>query len=125
MKGKLQLGKGGALFRQILVVLQFSISILLIIGTTIITKQMKYVKERGLGYDDQQSIVIPLDNNELYSNMHTFKNELLSNSNIASVSFMSGEPGAFSIAITLRWRERILSHGNPERNLQTLDLSVP
>lgn len=95
LKGKLQLGKGGALFRQILVVLQFSISILLIIGTTIITKQMKYVKERGLGYDDQQSIVIPLDNSELYSNMHTFKNELLSNSNIASVSFMSGEPGGF------------------------------
>lgn len=95
LKGKLQLGKSGALFRQILVVLQFSISILLIIGTTIITKQMKYVKERGLGYDDQQSIVIPLDNSELYSNMHTFKNELLSNSNIASVSFMSGEPGGF------------------------------
>lgn len=95
LKGKLQIGKGGALFRQVLVVLQFSISILLILGTTIIARQMKYVKEKGLGYDDQQSVVIPLDNSELYRNMHTFKNELLNNSLIASVSFMSGEPGGF------------------------------
>ena len=95
LKGKLRLGKSGALFRHVLVVFQFSISILLIIGTLIITKQMKYVKEKGLGYNDQQSVVIPIDNEEFYHNLRTFKNELSTSSDIASVSFMSGEPGGF------------------------------
>jgi len=45
LKGKLRLGKGGSIFRQALVVVQFSISVLLIIGTLIINKQMGYVKQ--------------------------------------------------------------------------------
>jgi putative ABC transport system permease protein len=43
LKGRLRLGKGGASFRQVLVVVQFSISVFLIVGTIIITKQMSYV----------------------------------------------------------------------------------
>ena len=38
---------------------------------------------------------MPIDNNEFYDHMQAFKNELQSKSNIASVSFMSGEPGGF------------------------------
>ena len=48
LKGKLRLGKGGSLFRQALVVVQFSISVLLIIGTIIIMNQMNYVKNKEL-----------------------------------------------------------------------------
>lgn len=95
LKGKLRLGKGGSIFRQALVVVQFSISVLLIIGTIIIMSQMKYVKEKELGYDKEHSIIVPLDNNEFYDHRFTFKNELQSKPNIASVSFMSGEPGGF------------------------------
>jgi len=95
LKGKLRLGKGGSLFRQSLVVVQFSISVLLIIGTIIITKQMRYVKEKELGYDQEYSVVIPIDNNDFYDHRLEFKNELQSRSNIASVSLMSGEPGGF------------------------------
>jgi len=95
LKGKLRLGKGGALFRQSLVVVQFSISVLLIIGTIIISNQMKYVKEKELGYDQEHSVVVPIDNNDFYDHRLTFKNELQSRSNIASVSLMSGEPGGF------------------------------
>ncbi|MEI9807065.1 MAG: ABC transporter permease [Bacteroidota bacterium] len=95
LKGKLRLGKGGSLFRQGLVVVQFSISVLLIIGTIIITNQMKYVKEKELGYNKEHSIIVPIDNNELYDHRVTFKNELEAKGNIVSVSLMSGEPGGF------------------------------
>ncbi|MEP7373249.1 MAG: ABC transporter permease [Chitinophagaceae bacterium] len=95
LKGKLRLGKGGSLFRQALVVVQFSISVLLIIGTIIIMSQMRYVKEKELGYNKEHSIVIPIDNNDFYDHLLTFKNELQSKANIASVSLMSGEPGGF------------------------------
>lgn len=95
LKGKLRLGKGGSLFRQALVVVQFSISVLLIIGTIIIMNQMSYVKNKQLGYDKEQTVVVPIDNGDIYTHMLTFKNELQSKGNVAAVSMMSGEPGGF------------------------------
>jgi putative ABC transport system permease protein len=95
LKGKLKLGKGGSLFRQTLVVFQFSISVFLITGTIIITKQMTFIKNKALGYNQEQTLIIPLDNNDIFNNMNRFKQELQGNSNIASVSMMSGEPGGF------------------------------
>ncbi|HTI89593.1 MAG TPA: ABC transporter permease [Puia sp.] len=95
LKGKLKLGKGGSLFRQTLVVVQFSISVFLITGTIIITKQMSFIKNKALGYNQEQTVVFRLDNNDIYKNMDRFKKELQANSNIASVSMMSGEPGGF------------------------------
>ena len=95
LKGKLKLGKGGSLFRQTLVVVQFSISVFLITGTIIITKQMSFIKNKALGYNQEQALFFPLDNNDIDKNMNRFKQELQANSNIASVSMMSGEPGGF------------------------------
>jgi putative ABC transport system permease protein len=53
MKGKLSgLGSKGG-FRKVLVVVQFSFSILLITSTIIIGKQLKYIREKNLGYDKE------------------------------------------------------------------------
>ncbi|RYF90013.1 MAG: FtsX-like permease family protein, partial [Chitinophagaceae bacterium] len=95
LKGKLKLGKGGSFFRQALVVVQFSISVLLIIAMIVIVTQMNYVKNKELGFDNSRSVVIPLNNNAIYEGMNTFKHELLSNNDIESVSMMAGEPGGF------------------------------
>jgi putative ABC transport system permease protein len=95
LKGKLRLGKGGASFRQVLVVVQFSISVFLIVGTIIITKQMNFVKNKQLGYNKEQTVIVPIDNKDIYNNMHVFKTELQSKSAVLSVSLMSGEPGGF------------------------------
>ena len=95
LKGKLKSGKGGASFRQALVIVQFGISVFLIVGTIIITKQMNYVKNKQLGYNKEQTVIIPIDNNDIYNNLNTFKNELQNQSGVQSVSAMSGEPGGF------------------------------
>lgn len=95
LKGKLRLGKGGSLFRQSLVVVQFSISVFLIIGTAIIISQMKFIKNKNLGYDETQTVVVRIDNNEIDEHKNAFKNELQNQSNVSSVSLMSGEPGGF------------------------------
>src|SRR5882724_4088411 len=95
LKGKLRLGKGGSLFRQVLVVVQFSISVFLITGTIIITRQMTYIKNKELGYHQEQTLVIPLNNGDIGGHLREFKQELQRNSNIASVCSMSGEPGGF------------------------------
>ena len=51
LKGKISLGIGDVLFRKILVVTQFAFSIILIIGTIIITGQLNYIRTKGVGYD--------------------------------------------------------------------------
>ncbi len=95
LKGKLRLGKGGSTFRQVLVVVQFCISVFLIMGTIIITRQMKFVKNKQLGYHQAQTILVPIDNNDIFTNRKQFKNELQNQSAIQSVSLMSGAPGGF------------------------------
>jgi putative ABC transport system permease protein len=58
LKGKISAGfKGGAL-RSFLVVLQFSISIFLIIGTLVIYNQLHYIQNRDLGYNRDQVLII-------------------------------------------------------------------
>ena len=95
LKGKLNLGKGGASFRQALVIIQFSISVFLIVGTIIITKQMNYVKNKQLGYNKEQTLIIPIDNNEIYNHLNSFKTQLQNETAVQSVSAMSGEPGGY------------------------------
>ena len=51
LKGKMSLGVGNTTFRKVLVVCQFIFSVGLIIGTLIISGQLKYMREKNLGYD--------------------------------------------------------------------------
>ena len=95
LKGRMLLGKSGSFFRQVMVVFQFSISVFLIIGTLIITKQMNYVKSRQLGYNKEQTVIVPIDNDDIDNNITAFKNDLQNNSQVESVSLMSGEPGGY------------------------------
>ncbi|MFC2125355.1 ABC transporter permease, partial [Bacteroidota bacterium] len=76
LKGKIQVGRNASLPRKILVTLQFSFSILLIIGTIVIYKQIQLVKKRHLGYEQANLISVEL-NDELSKNYQVIKNELL------------------------------------------------
>jgi putative ABC transport system permease protein len=95
LRGKLKLGKGGSYFRKALVIFQFSSTVLLIIGMLIIGSQMDYVRGKDLGFDKEQSVVVQLDNNEIWNGRQRFKRLLESQPNIKMVSLMSGVPGGF------------------------------
>ena len=60
LKGKLSLALGTTSFRKVLVVVQFTFSVALIIGTIVIYKQLRYVKEKDLGYDKEQVFAFQL-----------------------------------------------------------------
>lgn len=95
LKGKLKVGKKGSFFRKTLVVIQFGISVLLIISVTVILSQMHYVKDKDLGFNKEQSMIIRLDNNAIREQAIRFKNELQQSPSVQSVSLMTGEPGGF------------------------------
>ncbi|UCE43248.1 MAG: ABC transporter permease [Candidatus Aminicenantes bacterium] len=60
LKGSLFSGSGGSLFRRTLVVIQFALSILLIIGTAVVYQQQSYIKNMRLGWDKEHLVYIPL-----------------------------------------------------------------
>ena len=95
LKGKFRVGKTGAFFRKTLVVFQFGVSVLLIISITIMMSQMHYVQNMDLGFNKTQSMIVRLDNSQIYEKMIQFKKELQDLPAVESVSLMSGEPGGF------------------------------
>jgi len=61
---KIKSSSGSGFIRQSLVVIQFSVSIILIIGTTIIYQQIQHIKNRELGYNKNNLVYINLHGNE-------------------------------------------------------------
>ena len=71
--------------RSGLVVFQFFISICLIVGTTVVYKQLSYIQHKKLGYDRDQVVVIP-ENWWLGNNVTAFRQQLLQDPRIVSIS---------------------------------------
>jgi putative ABC transport system permease protein len=95
LKGRFKANPQSAWLRKGLVVVQFSISIILIIGTFIIIRQMEFTQEKKLGYDKEHVVLVRINNNGIRTNRERFKTMLQGETEIASVSAMSGEPGGF------------------------------
>jgi putative ABC transport system permease protein len=76
LKGKWYAGKNGGFTRKLLVVIQFSCSIALIIGTIVIYQQIQYAKNRPLGFDTGRLLMTD-QNGDLSKNYNAIKNELL------------------------------------------------
>ncbi|MDP8288132.1 MAG: ABC transporter permease [Candidatus Electryonea clarkiae] len=76
LKGVLTSGKRGSAFRRILVVIQFSLSIILIICTLIVYKQMDFMKKRDLGFNKDNLMYLRIKG-ELNEKYPEFKEELL------------------------------------------------
>ncbi len=91
LKGTLKLDSGTTLFRKGLVVFQFVLSVVLIIGTIIVSRQVNYIQSINLGYDKENLVYIPMEGN-LVSNYTVFKNEALKMPGIRSVTRSSNNP---------------------------------
>lgn len=76
LKGKLNLGLKSGGIRSTLVVIQFSISIIMMIGTAIVFDQLSYIQNKKLGYDKEQIFMIE-DAWLLENNLDAFKNEVI------------------------------------------------
>ncbi len=87
LKSKVNTPAGGGLFlRRGLVVFQFIISQMLIIGTLIVTTQMDYFRNKEMGFDKQAIVTVPLPVNEA-AKLQTLRAQLLQNSHIHNATF--------------------------------------
>lgn len=76
----------GSNLRKILIAFQFGISISLIAATIVTTKQIQYLSDQELGFDQENVVVIKLPPQDMTRHYEAFKNRLLQNKNIVSVS---------------------------------------
>ena len=91
LKGKIRQGAKGGWIRSTLVVLQFTISISLIVSTLVIYKQLKLVQEKNLGFDKENILVI--DNTRVLADAkQSFKNKLKALSSVENVSIANFVP---------------------------------
>jgi putative ABC transport system permease protein len=77
--------KGSALFRKVLVVFQFSLSVILIISTIVIIRQQHYMQQKDLGIDTENVLYVMMDGNSS-ENFLTLKHELMQDPSILAVS---------------------------------------
>lgn len=92
LKGKLAGGAKGRFLRSILVVLQFSVSVALIIGTLVIHSQMDFVQNKKMGFDKEHVLIV--DNIWLMREQRqSFKQALMTVNGIEQVTITNGVPG--------------------------------
>ncbi|MFA9453575.1 MAG: ABC transporter permease, partial [Candidatus Aminicenantaceae bacterium] len=106
LKGSRQSGAGGAWFRKILVVLQFAMSVMLIIGTLVILLQVRFLKSKTLGFDKERLLYVRLEG-DMLSKIAGIKHELTQHPGIQSVSATSHSPtGVYNNGQDWEWEGR-------------------
>ena len=93
LRGKFQTSQSGVALRKILVVAQFVASITMIIGTIFIYRQIKFIKNKSLGFNKEQVVTFNMNDRGMRENMTTFRDRLLEYEAIEAASASSNMPG--------------------------------
>jgi len=91
LKGLLKFKPGATYFRKALVVFQFALSIILILGMIVIYRQIDFIHNKNLGFAKEDLLYMPLEG-ELQKTYPTFKEQLLKQPGIKYVSSAQSNP---------------------------------
>jgi len=89
LRGKSFIGGSNAVFRKVLVVIQFTLSITIIIGTVVVGKQLHFIRNKKLGFDKDNIFTFAL-RGDMFKNQEKIINDLKSNIAVEKVS-MGGQ----------------------------------
>jgi putative ABC transport system permease protein len=119
LKGAVKQSGGSAWFRKSLVVIQFGLSVVLIVGTIVISKQVNYIQKKNLGYDRENLIYIPIEG-DLPANYKIFKSEALNMPGVKQITRMSDAPVNFgSTTGGVKWEGK-----DPNVNIEFTHIDV-
>jgi putative ABC transport system permease protein len=118
IRGKNQSGSGGYVLRRVLVVSQFSATIILIIGTILMYRQLNYIRNRDLGLNKDHVVSISMDR-ELRKSYRSFKNEIKRNPSVLGVTAARRMPTNITHMNPVYWEGR-----GPEQYVTMTDASV-
>ncbi|QDK79062.1 FtsX-like permease family protein [Spirosoma sp. KCTC 42546] len=102
---RFNIGRFASIPRKVLVVMQFTVSVTLIIGTIIVFRQIQFAKNRPIGYSREGLINITMNTPEIQGNYDAVRNELLATGVVADMGESSSPiTGIWSSANNLDWR---------------------
>jgi len=91
LKGTFRVGRLAAIPRKVLVVTQFTVSVVLIIGTMVVYQQIQYAKDRPIGYSRDGLVIIPLQTDEIKKEYIPLKNDLLASGAVTGAAGSEAE----------------------------------
>ncbi|GAB3524160.1 ABC transporter permease [Emticicia fontis] len=104
LKGTFRVGRFASVPRKVLVVVQFTVSVTLIIGTIIVYRQIQYAKDRPIGYDRSGLIYIDMTTPDLYGKYDVIRNDLLNTGMVENMAESSSPvTGIWSSNIGFSW----------------------
>lgn len=103
LKGSLQQGAKGSLFRKILVVSQFTISIFLILSTMILGRQLNYLRNKSPGFQKDQIVVIRNQGQTALGNIEPFKLDISNNAKVLGVTGSAMLPSGIGRYNNVTW----------------------
>ncbi|HXD76373.1 MAG TPA: ABC transporter permease [Puia sp.] len=103
LKGVFRAGRGSRLPRQILVTLQFTVSLSLILGTIIVFRQIQFARDRPVGYTPEGLITVPINTDSLRQHYEALRHELLASGMVANVAESSLPTTSFDNGNELNW----------------------
>jgi len=93
LSGRLKTGAANSRFRQVLVTLQFGVSVVLILGSLVVFRQLHYMKNNPLGFSHEHIVVIPIRDGQEQRALEAFKQEILPYTNVIGATASSHVPG--------------------------------
>ena len=91
LKGTFRIGRLAAIPRKAFVVLQFTVSVALIICTIVIYRQLQFAKDRPVGYDREGLIMVDMRSDDFYGKYDLFRTELLNTGVVSEMSESMGK----------------------------------
>lgn len=82
-----------ARIRKGLVVVQFALSMALIVSSLVVYRQLDYIQDRQLGFNEDGLVVVDINDGRVRANFESVKEEFARNANVNAVSVSSGVPG--------------------------------
>jgi putative ABC transport system permease protein len=93
LKNKITIGKGHLSLRRMLVVLQFCLSIIMIIATLVVYLQLKFIQQKDLGFKKEQLVVVDINSGAVRRGAETIKTEYSKLAAVKNVCVTSRVPG--------------------------------
>ena len=101
LKGNVKSMGGNLLFRNALVVIQFMVSIVLLVGTVVIYNQLKFIRDRDPGFEKANLLYVPMTG-DIWGKQQAFKNEIARNpltSDFAVISDLPTNLGSWTLSV--------------------------
>lgn len=104
LKGRFRAGRFSTLPRKVSVVVQFTVSVTLIIGTLIVYQQIRYARNRPVGYTREGLITVDMITPDMYSHYDAIRNDLLQTGTVTEMAQASSAPTEVSSNNIVDWK---------------------